>query len=168
MKKLTVFLLSFTLSTHINAAAGDLVPRSSLRDEIASLSLATKQGVTRYLEFWASWCAPCQEYLPQIAERQDDPGGTQFEVIVISIDEDIEATKRFSKRDAVNYRVLSDPKGEVARLYDLPGASASFVIDESGQITSRHTVLNNDDMQKIRAHIASLLDKSSSPECVAQ
>jgi len=108
------------------------------------------------------------EYRLQIAEPQDDPGGTQFEVIVISIDEDIDAAKRFVNREVVNYRVLRDPKGEVARLYDLPGASTSFVIDESGKITSHHTVLNNGDMQKIRAHITSLIDKSSLPECVVQ
>jgi thiol-disulfide isomerase/thioredoxin len=92
-----------------------------------------------YLDFWASWCAPCRVSLPQIIKLQEDLGGDLFEVLAINVDEKTKDATRFLQRYPVNYTVLSDSAGTVAEKYALPGMPTSFVIDSTGVITMVHS-----------------------------
>lgn len=90
---------------------------------------------------------------------QEELGSDQFEVIAINLDEDQEKGTRFLKRFPVNYTVLTDPEGLVAKTYQLPGMPSSFVIDRAGIISLAHTGFRRGDMTIIRKHIKVLLDQ---------
>lgn len=121
-------------------------------------SLAESHGKVRYLDFWASWCAPCRVSIPAMVDLQAELGGEDFEILAINVDKRPEDALRFLERYPINYVNLSDPQGAVAAAYALPGMPTSFVVDRDGHITLMHAGFRRGDMEAIRAHILELLD----------
>ncbi|MBT7533702.1 MAG: redoxin domain-containing protein, partial [Gammaproteobacteria bacterium] len=56
------------------------------------------------------------------------------------------------------YQILSDPDGVVAEQYALPGMPTSFVIDQEGSVSLRHSGFKSGDMTSIRRRIHQLLE----------
>ena len=90
---------------------------------------------------------------------KNELGERRFEIIAISVDEDIEDAIRFLDRYPVNYINLSDSEGKAAKAYALRAMPMSFVIDHEGRVTMTHAGFRPGDMQAIRAHILELLGR---------
>ena len=140
---------------------GEMAPDFSLPmlSDNAALSLSDTHGKIRYIDFWASWCAPCRVAIPQIVALQEELGGQAFEVIGINIDEHVEDALDFAEHYTMNYVNLSDPEGEVAERYDLLAVPMSYVVDAEGRVTLVHAGFRRGDMESIRAHILELLER---------
>ena len=128
-----------------------------LGDE-STQSLSASHGKVRYIDFWASWCAPCRVSIPQIIALQEELGGDDFEVIAINVDERVEDALDFLELYSFNYVNLSSPDGHVAETYSLKAMPMSFVLDSEGRVTLAHAGFRRGDMETIRAHILELLD----------
>ncbi|HIG39405.1 MAG: TlpA disulfide reductase family protein [bacterium] len=161
MKPLLLTVLCSWCMTAFAVKEGDIAPFFSLPilDGVQEVGLADFKGKVIYLDFWASWCGPCRISLPQIVELQAELGTDQFAVIAINLDEQEQDAVRFLRRFPVNYRVLSDSKGQVAEIYQLPGMPSSFVIDRARKITLAHTGFKQGDMRMIRDHIKGLINQ---------
>ncbi len=161
MKILLIVVLFLWSATATALSEGDIAPSFSLPilGESKLVQLDEFQGKVVYLDFWASWCAPCRISLPQITALQAELGSDQFEVVAINLDEDQDKAIRFLKRFPVNYTVLTDPEGQVAEAYQLPGMPSSFIISRMGKISLTHTGFRQGDMTIIRNHIKGLLDQ---------
>jgi len=160
MKLLPLLFLIFAHSAS-GLSEGDTAPGFTL------MEIENKQPVTLadyadqiiYLDFWASWCGPCRVSLPEIVKIQEALASEKFTVIAINVDKDREKGIKFLQRYPVNYPVLSDAAGEVAKAFELPGMPSSFVIDH-GKISLVHKGYRSGDMMIIRAHIEDLLNES--------
>ena len=144
------------------AAEGDVAPDFTLPvlGNDSTMSLSGSHGKVRYIDFWASWCAPCRVSIPQIVALHEELGGERFEVIGINVDERRDDALDFLDRYPMNYDNLSDPEGVIAAAYDLETMPMSYVIDPQGRITLAHAGFRPGDMDFIRAHILELLDQS--------
>lgn len=153
-------LALLTASPALAVSNGEIAPGFSLPmlGGGPERSLAKSHGKVRYLDFWASWCAPCRVSIPAMVDLQAELGGPDFEILAVNVDKRPEDALRFLERYPVNYVNLSDPEGVVAAAYALPGMPTSFVIDRDGRITLMHTGFRRGDMEAIRAHILELLD----------
>ena len=164
--KLAAFLLAITTLTLLPSlvkavSAGNQAPNFSLPlldDQKKVINLASSKGKLRYLDFWASWCAPCRLSLPAILELEYELGADRLEVIAVNVDENPKDAQRFLNRFAPKHNVVMDPKGEVAALYELPGMPTSFVIDQEGSVSLRHSGFKPGDMTSIRRRIHQLLE----------
>ena len=160
----SLFLALYILIVHtaFGAAEGDVAPDFTLPvlGNDSAKSLSASHGKVRYIDFWASWCAPCRVSIPQIIALQDELGGERFEVIGINVDERFDDALGFLDRYPVNYDNLSDPEGKTAAAYDLETMPMSFVIDPQGRITLSHAGFRLGDMDIIQTHIVELLDQS--------
>ncbi len=148
-------VMTHALDEGVKAPAFSLPQLNDSQIRVSSDDLA---GKVVYLDFWASWCAPCRISVPEINALQAKLGSDQFEVIAINLDEDPAAAKKFSKRFPMAYKVLSDPEGTVAENYQLPGMPTSFVVDQSGNISLIHIGFKPGDMAIIQMHIETLLN----------
>jgi len=79
------------------SSAGQSVPEGTFDDASGTeVTLASFKGKTILVNYWATWCAPCEKEMPALGALQKARGGDAFEVVAISIDsdEDVDYAKR--------------------------------------------------------------------------
>jgi cytochrome c biogenesis protein CcmG, thiol:disulfide interchange protein DsbE len=132
---LTAFLVVVTAGCytgsrppHVGAAAKDF----SVQDSDRQVSLNQFRGQVVVLNFWATWCPPCDQELPSLIDMQDRLRGRGVMVVGVSIDVDGDAYHRFLKQRGVNFVTVRDPEQKVAAMYGTSGWPESYIIDRQG------------------------------------
>src|SRR5262245_18797384 len=103
-----------------------------------SLTAADLRGKVVLVNFWATWCPPCREEIPDLIKLQEKYRG---KLVVIGISQDSippEAVKAFATANRMNYPIVMDSE-EIENLF--PGVSAlatSFFIDREGKLVKKH------------------------------
>lgn len=94
------------------------------------------KGQPVLIDFWASWCEPCQESFPWMNEiKKQYP---DLKIIAINLDEETATAKSFLKENAANFDILFDPEGELAEKYQVDGMPSSYLVDRNGKIVKHH------------------------------
>ena len=100
------------------------------------LGLSGLRGRVVLLNFWATWCKPCEDEMPAMERLYRALRGSEFELLAISVDADAEAVARFRDRLGLSFPILLDPGSEVSRTYQTTGYPESFLIDRAGNLAS--------------------------------
>lgn len=101
-------------------------------------SLGEFKGKVVFLNFWATWCKPCEEEMPSMQQLYAALQGKPFEIVAVSIDKDgPEAIREFAKKYGVTFTVLHDRKGRIKELYKTTGVPETFIIDQNGVIAEK-------------------------------
>lgn len=102
-----------------------------------SVDLAHFRGKVVLLNFWATWCAPCEVEMPTFAAWQRQYGPQGFQVIGISMDDDPAAARKLADRLKLDYPVaMGDVR--LAKLYGgVLGLPLTFLIDRRGFVRAR-------------------------------
>ena len=103
-----------------------------------TVSLADFRGQKKVLvSFWASWCGPCRMEMPGLVKfyQSNHRASSDFEILAVSIDEDTKDAADFATAQKLNFPVLLDPKGKVAKAYEVDSIPTMFVIDKDGKIS---------------------------------
>jgi peroxiredoxin len=99
--------------------------------------LADLRGKAVWINFWASWCPPCQSETPVIrdlAERYADRG---LVVIGISVQETSQSdVQAYATRYQLGYTIAADLSGNIFRLYHPPGLPTQVFVGPEGAIRS--------------------------------
>ena len=104
----------------------------SLTKESVTLSSLTGQIVV--LNFWATWCPPCKEELPdfQAAWEKYKDEGVVF--LGISIDQNRSEVESFIKDSGITYTILLDLSSQVASQYGITAIPTTFILDVDGTV----------------------------------
>ena len=91
-----------------------------------------------FLNFWATWCAPCRLEMPTMDKAYQEYKSRGLEILAVSLDAGSNSVvKNFMQELKLDFPVLSDPDMEVLRLYRMVGIPASFLIDKQGIVRHR-------------------------------
>jgi len=140
--------------------AGDRAPdfAAPSLDGKGTVSLAQYRGKVVYLDFWASWCAPCLKAIPEIeAMRKELAGEKGFQIVAVNLDQDTKKALRFLAKHPIGYPSASDPKGRLPKQFGVDTMPTSYVIDGEGVIRVVHRGFQRGDGAKLRAEIRKLL-----------
>jgi cytochrome c biogenesis protein CcmG/thiol:disulfide interchange protein DsbE len=137
---------------------GHRAPALALKDfQQRTMRLAQYRGKVVLLNFWASWCAPCEQEMPAFAQWQTEFHG-RLQVLGVNMDDDRGKATAAAGKLKVNYPLLvgSAHIGDAyGGIYGLP---VSFVIDQRGVVRAEYQGGNH--VQAIHAEIARLLADS--------
>ena len=114
-----------------------------------ALSTAGWKGKVVVLNYWATWCIPCRQEIPEFNRMQDELGARGVQIVGISMDEDgAAAVKPFLQQLPMKYTVGLG-SGEIGQL------PITVVLDRSGNTVERFEGFRKPDV--IRAAIAKAL-----------
>jgi cytochrome c biogenesis protein CcmG/thiol:disulfide interchange protein DsbE len=101
------------------------------------VDLADYRGRPVIVNFWASWCAPCVEEIPELQAALAEHADTGLAIIGIVYNDRSDAASEFMARMGGGWPSVMDPGGEVARDYAIYGPPESFFVDRDGVIRGR-------------------------------
>ena len=101
-------------------------------DGPGSVSLASLRGRPIVLNFWASWCGPCKDEAPVLAELAHRYG-SKLDIVGVNSQDDIGDARSFAHRYGLDFTVVHDT-GSVYRKWGLGGLPETFVIAPGGKV----------------------------------
>ncbi len=155
-------LLALWMAPAYALQPGDVAPDLSgtKLDSGATLSLSTLRGTVVYLDFWATWCAPCRVSLPLLAQLQQELGPRGLQVIGVNADQDEAAVRRWVLDSGVHYPVLRGVKDETLKAYGIAAMPSTYLIDRTGRVRAVHAGFRTSQFKAVREEIESLLGES--------
>lgn len=109
-------------------------------------SLDEYRGKTVFLNFWATWCGPCQREIPDIEALYKDRGENEGDLVVLGVanpktdshpnnsDVSVDEVKAFIDEQGITYPVLMDTEGTMFSGYRIMSFPTTFMIDKDGNI----------------------------------
>ena len=133
-------------------------PSFSLIDSSGKpVTLADYRGKVVLLNFWATWCGPCEIEIPWFVEFEQKYKDRDFAVLGVSFDDDgWKSVRPFVAAHKINYRVMIGSE-KMSQLYGgIDSLPTSFILDRQGRIAAQHVGLI--DKGDYRNEILKLLD----------
>ncbi len=102
------------------------------------VSLKDYRGKVVFLNFWATWCKPCEDEMPSMQSLYNALKDKPFEILAVSVDsEGPEVVRKFVERYNLTFPVLHDRRGRVKEEYKTTGVPETFIIDQNGVIAEK-------------------------------
>ena len=125
-------------------AAQQLVPASERKPAPAvsvpalegdgTVSLASYHGTPVLLNFWASWCEPCQRETPALVAFSKE--GRKLDVVGLAVSDRASDARRFARSESVPYDLGLDRDADVAGKFGVNGLPVTVVIDAEGRVAA--------------------------------
>lgn len=128
-----------TETTRRGIQVGSVAPDVVLQGlDGSTASLDEYRGQVVLLNFWATWCEPCRDEIPDLeaAYQAGQEGG--FVVLGLAVEEPQETVAPFVQEMGMTYPVFLDVQGSVKKVFRVSGLPMSLLIDQEGVIRVRH------------------------------
>ena len=122
-------IISFFIFTGCKSSYGDFTLMDLDGNEI---SLSDFNGKVLILNFWATWCPPCREEIPDFVEVYNEYESKDVQFIGVS-NEDISTLRSFVEDYNINYPILID-NANVASKWGINAIPTTFMLDRDGKV----------------------------------
>lgn len=133
--------------------------------ELTAVDLAGKrfdrkalEGKVVLIDFWASWCAPCKQELPQLERLYQKHKAKGLVVIGVNVDRDLDKARALAKELKLSFPVVHDAEHAIAGRFEPPRMPSSFLIDRKGVVRYVHAGFRAGDEAEIEKQLKALLD----------
>jgi peroxiredoxin len=123
-------------------------------------STAGSKGKVVLLNFWATWCAPCQIEMPMLEkEIWKKYQGPDFEMIAIAREQTDKEITEFRAKHEYSFPMAPDPKRAVYGKFANAGIPRTYVINRDGKILFQSAGYTPEDFQKMKSILEKELKK---------
>ena len=129
------------------------------------IRLEDLRGKAVWINFWATWCPPCQSETPiirDIAAEYDDRG---LVVVAVDVQETVETAREYADRYRLNFLIGADVSGHVFRRYQAFALPTQFFIGPDGVI--RNVLASPLTADQARAQVEAILPPSAQPSATS-
>ncbi len=120
--------------------------------------VAVESGKVTLVDFWATWCGPCEKSFPKYQELYVKYKASGLEIAAVSVDDDKKDIPSFVKKTSVKFPVgWSADSKKIADCYTVPNMPSAYLVDKKGVVRFIHHGFKDDESKKIEEEIKSLL-----------
>ena len=120
-------------------------------------ALSQYKGQVVMVNFWATWCGPCQQEMPLLDQMYKKYKPAGFTLIGVNVDKEAPAVKELMARKPVSFPVLLDPANQVSKAYHVDEMPSSVLIDRKGEIRYIHRGYRPGDENEYQDRIRQLI-----------
>jgi peroxiredoxin len=166
LKPILFFLIVGSLATYVVVhqiqqgdggviRIGQMAPDFTVKDVTGKqVSLSDYRGKLVFLNFWASWCAPCEKEMPDLERLQNTFRDRKFQMLTVSVDVNPDDAAKFYNDRHLTMPWYSDPGRIVANKYKVNVYPETFVIDRNGHIIRHYPgAITSQVMNQIEGYI---------------
>lgn len=114
------------------------VEMKSVMDD-KDLALSQLKGSVMLVNFWATWCKPCVEEMPDLNRLHKDLAGKGFTVVGISLDSgSVKPVKNLAKKMEIAYPVVMGSNKIARQFGEIVGIPVTFLVDRQGTVVKRY------------------------------
>ena len=132
-------------------------PPSRYHPRGTSGRLSQYKGQVVMVNFWATWCGPCQQEMPLLDQMYKKYKPAGFTLIGVNVDKEAPAVKELIARKPVSFPVLLDPANQVSKAYHVDEMPSSVIIDRKGEIRYIHRGYKPGDENEYQDRIRQLI-----------
>ena len=103
-----------------------------------TLRLSDLRGKHVMVDFWSSWCPPCREEAPVLADAYARYRGQGVEFVGVAVWDVAEEAERFAEESGAGYPAGVDTRGVIGVDYGLTGIPEKYFIDPDGRIVRKY------------------------------
>jgi thiol-disulfide isomerase/thioredoxin len=151
LARLAVAVFAFTFFSAISGAE----PAKTNSHDLAQL-----RGRVVIVDFWASWCKPCRQSIPWLNAMRAQYGASGLDVIGVNVDAERGDAERFLRSVPIDFEIVFDPNGDLAKQFKVQGMPSSFVFDRSGALVETHLGFRDAKKDQNEAALKNLLNQS--------
>lgn len=131
---------NFTKDEVQKVAIGEKAPDFELMDlngEAHRLSDYEGQGV--FLNFWGTWCKPCEKEMPFMENQYQQFKDKGVQVLAVNVGESQFAVSKFAERLNLSFPIVIDTESDVQSAYGINPLPITFLVDKEGTVVKSFT-----------------------------
>jgi peroxiredoxin len=145
-----VFMGGVIASTGLSAGvisgnAPDFTLKSSNGENI---KLSELRGQVVLINFWASWCGPCRQEMPELNKLYEKYKKLGFIILGVNVEEDETAALRIIEEDKIGFPVLFDSENKVSKLYNVDAMPTTVLVARNGSMRYLHRAYKPGDIDE--------------------
>lgn len=103
-----------------------------------TVSLSDFKGTVVLVDFWATWCDPCKEEIPDLVKMQERLQNKGFTILGVSMDEEGRiAVQRFLAKHPISYPLILNNGERPPKGWVVPGLPTAYLIGRDGTVRQR-------------------------------
>jgi len=109
------------------------------------------------VDFWASWCGPCQASFPWLKAMHERYASKGLVIVAVNVDKQRADANRFAAKFDPPFVIAYDPTGKTAEAFHVGGMPSSYLVDGKGNIVFSHSGFAAKDAAKLEERIRKAL-----------
>ena len=129
------FMSQTALSSSVDTQAANFTLKSNSGK---NLRLSEMRGEVVLINFWASWCGPCRQEMPELEALYQKYQSLGFTIFGINVDKDRAMADKVLNSTTLSFPILFDSDNAVTELYKVDAMPTTVIVDRSGKVRFIH------------------------------
>jgi len=130
-----MLITPLTIAVTTEGSASNFTLKSTSGENIR---LSEYRGQVVLINFWASWCGPCRQEMPELDALHKKYQDLGFTVFGVNVEQNKQQVERVLREIPVSFPILFDQENEVSELYDVDAMPVTVLVDRNGDIRFGH------------------------------